>query len=377
MSDEDLLSLLTPAAPPRALTLLVPGGLTRCSGRYRYDRQLVQGLRELGWKVDVTMVDASFPDPSQEALDQVDELLATQRDNATVLVDGLVFGACPEQIERVAHRLTVVGVIHHLLAAETGLDETAVVGILEREGRAMRAASGLLASSFGIGRAIAAYGVPRERIAIVTPGTDAAPRAEGSRGRPGAKRSTPVELLCVGSLIPRKAQDVLIDAVAELRLLPWRLTCVGSDTVAPDYVTALREQLEISGLTEEVTLAGELDDRRLEEAFQKADVFVLATRHEGYGMAVAEAVAAGLPVVATPTGAIPDLVDATSGVIVPIDDVDALTAALARVIGDDAVRTSLAAGAARRRDTLPRWDDSARGMAGALTRFATHGILQR
>jgi len=370
MSDEDLLSLLTPAAPPRALTLLVPGGLTRCSGRYRYDRQLVQGLRELGWKVDVTMVDASFPDPSQEALDQVDELLATQRDNATVLVDGLVFGACPEQIERVAHRLTVVGVIHHLLAAETGLDETAVVGILEREGRAMRAASGLLASSFGIGRAIAAYGVPRERIAIVTPGTDAAPRAEGSRSRPGAKRSTPVELLCVGSLIPRKAQDVLIDAVAELRLLPWRLTCVGSDKVAPDYVTALREQLEISGLTEEVTLAGELDDRKLEEAFQKADVFVLATRHEGYGMAVAEALARGIPVVSTMAGAIPELIGFDGGSIVPIGDADAFAAALEPLVSDHARRAEVAAGALAQGALLPRWADAASAASEAISRFA-------
>lgn len=369
MSDEDLLSLLAPAAPARALTLLVPGGLTRCSGRYRYDRQLVQGLRGLGWKVDVTMVDASFPDPSQDALDQVDAILAEQGDNATVLVDGLVFGACPDQIERVAHRMTIVGIVHHLLAAETGLDAATVEAVLEREGRSMRAASGLLASSFGIGRAIAAYGVPRERIAIVTPGTDAAPRAEGSRSRPGARRSTPVELLCVGSLIPRKAQDVLIDAVAELRLLPWRLTCVGSDKVAPDYVTALREQLEISGLTEDVTLAGELDDRKLEEAYQKADVFVLATRHEGYGMAVAEALARGIPVVSTMAGAIPELIGFDGGSIVPIGDADAFAAALEPLVSDHARRAEVAAGALAQGALLPRWADAASAAAEAIDRF--------
>lgn len=370
MSDEDLLSLLEPAGPTRTLTLLVPGGLTRCSGRYRYDRQIVQGLRALGWKVDVTMMDGSFPNPSQDALDEVDRVLAGHRDGAMVLVDGLVLGAAPEQIERVAHRLTVVGLVHHLLANETGLDPETAAVVAEREGQALRAATGLLATSFGIGRAIAACGVPRESIAIVTPGTDPAPRAEGSRSRPGAKRSTPVELLCVGSLIPRKGHDVLFDAVAELRLLSWHLTCVGSDTLAPDHVAALREQIDISGIVDGVTLAGELDDPKLEQAFQKADVFVLATRHEGYGMAVAEALARGIPVVSTMAGAIPELVGFDGGSIVPIADADAFAAALEPIVSDHAKRAEIAAGALAQGATLPRWADAARAASDAILRFA-------
>jgi glycosyltransferase involved in cell wall biosynthesis len=250
---------------------------------YRYD-QIVQGLRALGWKVEVTLVDASFPAPTDAALEEIDRLLAAQRDNALVLVDGLVLGAIPEQIERVAHRMTVVGVVHHLLAGETGLDPANAAVVAEREGQALRAATGLIAPSFGIARAIAACGVLREQIAMVTPGTDTAPRAEGTRSRPGARRSTPVELLCVGSLIPRKGHDVLLDAVAELRLLPWHLTCVGSDLVAPDHVTACAGGSTCRD-SRQVTLAGELDDPKLEHAF--ADVFVLATNTKGYGMAVA------------------------------------------------------------------------------------------
>lgn len=372
MSDEDLLSLLEPAGPTRTrtLTLLVPGGLTRCSGRYRYDRQIVQGLRALGWKVDVTMMDGSFPNPSQAALDEVDRVLASHRDGAMVLVDGLVLGAAPEQIERVAHRLTVVGLVHHLLANETGLDPETAAVVADREGQALRAATGLLATGFGIGRAIAACGVPRESIAIVTPGTDPAPRAEGSRSRPGAKRSTPVELLCVGSLIPRKGHDVLFDAVAELRLLSWHLTCVGSEMLAPEYVAALREQIDISGIADGVTLAGELDDLKLEQAFQNADVFVLATRHEGYGMAVAEALARGIPVVSTMAGAIPELVGFDGGAIVPIADADAFAAALEPIVSDHAKRAEIAAGALAQGATLPRWADTAQAASDAILRFA-------
>lgn len=370
MSDEDLLSLMVSAAPARALTLLVPGGLTRCSGRYRYDRQIVKGLRALGWEVDVEMVDASFPEPTEAALDEVDRILAARRDGAVVVVDGLVLGAIPAQIERVAHRLTVVGMVHHLLAAETGLDAAQAGAVAKSEGLALRAATGLIAPSFGIARAIAACGVPREQIAVVIPGTDPAPRAEGSRSRAGAKRSTPVELVCVGSLIPRKGHDVLLDAVAELRLLPWHLTCVGSELVAPDYVTSLREQIDISGLTDQVTLAGEVDDPALEHALQQADVFVLATHHEGYGMAVAEALARGIPIVSTMAGAIPELVGFDGGSVVPIRDAAAFAAALEPLVGDHAKRADVAAGALAQGAGLPRWTDAASAASEAIIRFA-------
>lgn len=370
MSDEDLLSLVAVAAPSRVLTLLVPGGLTRCSGRYRYDRQIVQGLRALGWTVDVAMVDASFPNPTDAALDEVDRLLAGHRDNALVLVDGLVLGAIPEQIERVAHRMTVVGVVHHLLAAETGLDAAQAAVVAEREGQALRAATGLIAPSFGIARAITGYGVPRHQVAVVTPGTETAPRAEGSRSRPGARRSTPVELLCVGSLIPRKGHDVLLDAVAELRLLPWHLTCVGSEAAAPDYVASLREQIDISGLADQVTLAGDLDDPRLEHAFQHADVFVLATRHEGYGMTVAEALVRGIPVVSTMAGAIPELVGFDGGPVVPIGAADAFAAALEPLVGDHVKRAEVAAGALAQGAALPGWSDAAAAASDAVIRLA-------
>jgi glycosyltransferase involved in cell wall biosynthesis len=364
--EDDLLKLMAPADAPRALTLLIPDGLTLSSGRYRYDRQVVSGLRALGWQVDVELLDASFPDPSDGALEQAGDLLAARRDNSIVLVDGLALSALGEQIERVAHRLTVIGLVHHLLAAETGLDGAAVAA---REGRAMRAATGLVASHFGVARGIAAYGVPRERIAIAQPGTDPAPRAEGSRSRQGARRSTPVELLCVGSLIARKGHDVLFDAVAELRLMRWHLTCVGSDLVAPDTVAALREQVEISGLTDAITLAGEIDDAALEQAYQRADVFVLATRYEGYGTTVSEALARGIPVVSTMAGAIPELVD-KGGTIVPIDDTAALAAALEPMVSDHATRAGFAAAALSQGAALPRWTDTTLAVSEALVKFS-------
>jgi glycosyltransferase involved in cell wall biosynthesis len=368
--EEDLLEFMVPAVAPRAVTVLVPAGLTLCSGRYRYDREIVSGLRLLGWQVEVVMLDSSFPYPDDGALEHVAGVLAERRDNAVILVEGLAFGAMADQIEREAHRLTIVGIVHHLLAAEPGLEPGVAKAFAGSEGRACRAASGLVATSFGTARGIGAYGVPRDRIAVAAPGTASAPRAAGSRNREGASPSTPVELLCVGGLVPRKGHDVLFDAIADLRHLRWHLTCVGSDTLAPDTVSGLREQIDLSGLNDAITLTGEIDDKALEQAYDRADVFVLATRHEGYGMAVAEALARGIPVVSTMAGAIPELVGHAGGAIVPIDDVAAFAAALEPMLANDATRANFAAGALVQRAALPRWPDAVRVVAEALTKFA-------
>jgi glycosyltransferase involved in cell wall biosynthesis len=186
----------------------------------------------------------------------------------------------------------------------------------------------------------------------------------------------PIELLAVASLTLRKGYDVLFASLQGLTDLPWHLTCAGSANLQPEFAAQLVHQVSEAGLAARVTFAGELGERELAEAYDRADVFVLPTRHEGYGMAVAEALARGVPVVSTPTGAIPDLVDEASGILVPIDDVEALSAALRAVLSDHALRRRLASGAYARRRTLPTWDDAAHAMATVLTEVS-HGIVRR
>jgi glycosyltransferase involved in cell wall biosynthesis len=207
--------------------------------------------------------------------------------------------------------------------------------------------------------ALGRYDVERSRLSVIVPGTDEAPLATGSRG--GA-----VDLLCVATLTPRKGYDLLIDSLAALKSLPWKLTCVGSLTRGVDTVAALRQQISRTGLDDRVTLAGELTGGALEAVFRSADLFVLPTRHEGYGMVIAEALARGIPVVSTRTGAIPELVGASAGLLVPPDDGAAFRDALARVLRDPALRASLREGARRARDHLPRWPDSCARMSRVL-----------
>jgi glycosyltransferase involved in cell wall biosynthesis len=172
-------------------------------------------------------------------------------------------------------------------------------------------------------------------------------------------------MLCVATLTPRKGHDLLFEALVPLSP-HWQLTCVGSLTRSPATVAALRHQLRRLRLERQVVLAGEVDSAALAQLYAQANLFVLPTRFEGYGMAVAEALAHGLPVISTPVGAIPELVGSQAGLLVAAEDVAMLRAALDRVLSEPALLNALARGAQAVRDTLPRWPDSCALMSRVL-----------
>jgi glycosyltransferase involved in cell wall biosynthesis len=351
------------------LELLVPGPLTRRSGGSEYDRRIVAGLRARGWMVGVNELDASFPRPTAAALNQAAGVLADIADATTVLADGLAFGAMPAEAERESQRLRLVALVHLPLAAEIGIDAEDAIRFAASERRALAAARLAIATSHAGARAVESYGVDRTRIAIVEPGTDRAPLASGSRD--------PLHIVSVAALTPGKGHEVLLRALARVRDRRWRLTCAGSTDRHPATAARLRQVVRDEHLEQRVTFAGELDDAALGALYHAADLFVHPTLHETYGMVVAEALARGLPVVATATGAIPDLVGTEAGLLVKPGDVDAFSDALSVVTADDGCRDRLAAGARRMRERLPTWEDAATSMAAALSTFENNGRFAR
>jgi glycosyltransferase involved in cell wall biosynthesis len=289
-------------------------------------------------------------------------VFAAIRDGAIAVVDGLALGALPDEIEREAARLRVVALIHLPLAEEIGLDRETAARLKASERRALSAVALVVVTGGSTVAAMASYGVQADRIAVVEPGADLAPLARGS-GR------SPMQLLCVATLNPGKGHENLFRALAAMPDRNWRLTCVGSLERHPSTVERLRARLCEDGLSDQVELVGERDAAGLEVFYDQADLFVLATLHETYGMAVAEALAHGLPVVSTTTGAITDLVGDEAGLLVPPGNTAALAGALSKVLGDPRVYERLAAGARRVRARLPSWDEALVKMTAALERL--------
>jgi glycosyltransferase involved in cell wall biosynthesis len=346
-----------------SIALVAPGPLDARTGGYIYNRRMTEGLRRQGWVVNTIELDASFPCPGADALQHAGRALADIPNETITLVDSLALGAMPQVITREAARLTIVALVHQPLVAATGFDRFTRARWEDGERRALRATALVVVTGRAALPFIARAGIPRGQVVVVEPGTD---RADVRRPIP---QSDSIELLCVGTVNQGKGHETLLEALASLRDLPWRLTCAGSLSRDPTTAQRVRHTVGRLRLEDRVSLVGELDSPALEACYERAHVFVLATQQETYGMAVAEAVAHGLPVVATMAGAIPELVGNDAGLLVPVGDTEALAETLARVLNDANLRVRLAEGARLRRNRLPTWEEACRRMADALNRL--------
>lgn len=337
----------------------VPGDLATPTGGYRYNRRIIEELRRLGWRVDVLDLGDGFPFPSAARRAAALAILSAAPCGCPIIVDGLAFGALPEA-GALQSRTPLIALVHQPLATESSLD-TAQADIFRRSERAaLAAAARVVVTSEATGRiVIADYGVQRRRVSVVRPGNDTVAPACGSN-------DGVVRLLSVGSVVPDKGYDLLIAAVAGITDLPWRLTIAGDRTRNLAATARLDADISAQGLEDKVAVLGAVSPERVFELCLVSDLFVLASRFEGYGMALAEAVAHGLPVVSTTAGAIPDTVPAGTGLLVPPNDATALMEALRRLIGDRDERQRLAANASIAAAQLPSWQESARLFAGAI-----------
>ena len=349
------------AAPDRELFFAVPGDPDTLTGGYVYAKRLAEALPDAGWKVNRLRLPNGFPHPDAAALQQTATFLAATPADATIIVDGLAFGALPADLlrgllQQGSRRL--VALVHHPLAQESGIDAATAARLRASEQAALALAHRLIVTSpHTQATLIADYGVPAGGLSVAIPGTDPGVRARGS--------SVP-QLLTVATLTPRKGHEVLLRAYARITDLAWSALWVGSRSRDPATAETLAALIASLGLARRVRFAGELQDGALDDAYAASDLFVLPSHHEGYGMVFAEALARGLPVVATRAGAIPDTVPAECGLLVPPGDDEALAGALRRVLTEPSLHTRLADAAWRYGQTLPDWDDTAARVAEAL-----------
>jgi glycosyltransferase involved in cell wall biosynthesis len=344
----------------KPLAFAVPGDLATPTGGYVYDRRMIAELGHLGWQVDLIDLGEGFPWPDQATRTSARTRLLTTPAGRSIVIDGLALGVLPETASQLAGRNPLMALVHHPLALEMGVSAAQADALRASEKAALAAVQRVVVTSAATARLIASdYGVPAERITVVTPGSDPVRPAHGNH-------DGLVRLLSVGAVVPRKGYGILIAALATLTELSWRLTIVGDLTRDLDAVAQLDADIARHALGDRIAVPGAVSPQQVAAFYAEADVFVLASHFEGYGMAYAEAVAHGLPVIGTAAGAIPETVPPGAGLLVPAGDISAFAGALRRVIGDDCLRRQMAGASRAAATRLPSWRQSAEIFARAL-----------
>lgn len=349
------------------LWMIVAGEPGQRTGGYLYDAQVVRQLRDRGWMVVVTGLEGRFPDTDDLAATAMHRALSKLPDGARVVIDGLALGGLPDVVAAHAGRLDISALVHHPLADETGLDAAVRERLLRRETRALEACRRVIVTSPFTARRLRELGLDQRTPRVVEPGVESAELAEAVAARlQGREPEGPERLLCVASLTPRKGQDLLVRALAQLAGRDWHCILVGSSARDAGFAEHVAGLVRDAGLADRIDCIGECDQDTLDAEYRRASVCLLPSHYEGYGMVVSEALARGLPVITTTGGALAQTAPEDCCLRVEPGNVDALAEALARWLDDAALRLRLARGAAARRENLRSWSEAGRAFAAAL-----------
>lgn len=346
------------------LTYLISQDYARATGGWIYNERLLKELAALGWRIHREELPAGFPDPDVNAYESAFETVFALPRLTLILADQVCLSPLwpSMESERLKHRFAMI--MHHPQILEGSRPPEVSKRLDTDERRALMLADCVIATSRLTGKQMLGdYRVPPEKLVIAEPGTDLFPPAPGSGG-------PALHLISIGSVIPRKRHELIIAALMGLQGLDWRLTIAGHLGMVPDHADKLRRLIAASGLAGRVTLLGEQTGAELKALWKCADVYVAAAAHEGFGMAVAEAVARQIPVVSTTSGAVGDWLSREAGLIVDPDTAEAFAITLRPVLADPALRAALRAGAAAARATLPTWQQTAAKIDAALRPFA-------
>ena len=345
-----------------AVHVVVPDGIddpARPSGGNIYDRRVCRGLRTLGWSVHEHAVPGSWPRPDAASFAALSCALDRIPDDAVVLLDGLIASTAPDVLVSQSRRLRLV-VLVHMPLGHPSLDDDA----RRREGAVVSAASAVITTStWTRRRLLELYPLPAGRVHVAQPGVDTADLASGTEA--GGS------LLCVAAVTPEKGHDVLLDALETVSDLSWHCVCVGRLDRDPAFVERLRRRSLDAGLDGRMHLLGPRARAELDRSYAAADLVVLASRAETYGMVVTEALARGLPVVAAEVGGVTEALGYGAdgirpGLLVPPDDPAALGVALRTWLSEAELRARLRRAACERRESLFRWSTTGSVIASVL-----------
>jgi len=345
------------------VNFIIPGDINLPTGGYRYDKRIIREWEKIGIHCNLISLKGDFPFPTSAAIDDAVAKIAELPQADICVVDGLAGGAMPQFMQQLSTSSPVVALVHHPLYLESGLDVSDSAHLKQKEQDGLAHVCGVVTTSPTTSRTVKDFfEIDPGKITTVVPGV-----ARGKLAKPHI--DGPIQILCIGSLIERKGHRYLIDALKELIRYDWTLDCFGMQDEASCLFKEINQMIEAHQLSNRITLHGNVSDRQIEEAYSTAHLFVLPSLFEGYGMAYAEAIVRGLPVIGTTAGAIPETVPEACGILVEPENTEELREALEKLLIDKDLLEKYRIGAVTTAEDFPTWESSAVNFKGFLEQY--------
>ncbi len=335
------------------IAFIVPGKLDQPTGGYQYDKNIIACWRNNGVLVKVISLPGQYPLPDRHDRQHAIQICEELGEFDHVVVDGLAGGGSPKMLELLSLKAPVVSLIHHPLCLENGLSsrKQQLLERTEREGLAFTRGA-ITTSRATAATVVERFGLDPKSVKVAEPGVN-----RGSVAEPW--KTGPVRLICVASLTERKGHRFLVEALAQLKGLDWKLDCYGSEQYDAKLSNCLKQQVSHYGLEDHICFHGAIAPMQLEQAYTKAHIFVLPSLYEGYGMVLAEAIVRGLPIISTTAGAIPQTVPGNCGMLVEPGSSNALARAIRSLVSDHDLRQQYRDATMSAASAFPDWQQSA------------------
>jgi len=321
----------------KKIYLLTSGNIHELTGGYLYNQRLAAGLSQKGHTVKVISL-AETPSDQSVLENALRRQLRQTEPGSCVVIDSIVLGMMNRVIKEHGNRYYFVGLVH--LPATLDLHKTdKEMELAENELESMNALNQLVVTGNYIKQLLEQAGLDGSKISIIEPGVDNFPRKRDYAG-------LPFELLCISNFSWIKGQMLLADALSRLTNRNWTLRMYGNMSAGKEYVDSLKKLIASRNLGGRIQLHDTLNREDISSAFLKADLFVLPTQFESFGMVLTESLAHGIPVVTTTAGNLVHTVPAGMGILTEPGNVDELSFVLNRLFTDRNAYGSLCRSAA-------------------------------
>ncbi len=346
--------------------LVIYGSLNYTSGGYFYDRRLVEYLRAQG--DEVRIIALPWRDYFKHLTDNLSFRLPPGLD--LVIQDELNHPSLLRANRR-PHPYPLISLVHHLRSSEQRPAwQNAFYRLIER--RYLRSVDGLILNSKTTRDAVQKLAGDSKPQIVAYPPTDRfGSSLSANEVRLRAAASLPLQILFLGNLIPRKGLHTLLAALS-LHPSAFHLDIVGSLEADPAYARAIQDQAVASGPESRVRFHGPLDDNSLAEKFRSAQVLVVPSSYEGFGIVYLEGMGFGLPAIGTTAGAACEIItDGQTGYLVPPEDPAVLAARLLTLARNRDLLTQMSLNALARYRRQPAWDQTAYSIRQFLLKFTS------